>query len=208
MAPCATCDFKTISEVQEKFRIMYAEDNFVKAEPSTPSAEFLRDFEFTREHINVFASEAARCEAIIFPVLKESYKAYADQYALWIKQSIGYDDVLNGTPDYFISTRSELGKTVVGSPLILLVEAKKNDFEQGWGQCLAELVAAQKMNAKNIDNSTDLPVYGIVTDGTLWQFGRLIGDTFTKNKTDFALANLPTLFGAVDSVFKATIDST
>ena len=200
----AFSDFKTISEVQEKFRITYSEDDFVKSEPSTPSAEFLRDFEFTREHINVFASEAARCEAIIFPVLKESYKAYADQYALWIKQSIGYDDVLNGTPDYFISTRSELGKTVVGSLLILLVEAKKNDFEQGWGQCLAELVAAQKINAKNIDDSADFPVYGIVTDGTLWQFGRLIGDAFTQNRTDFALANLPTLFGAVDSVFKAT----
>ena len=194
----AFSDFKTISEVQEKFRITYSEDDFVKAEPSVPSIEFLQDFEFTREHINVFASEAARCEAIIFPVLKESYKAYADQYALWIKQSIAYDDVLNGTPDYFISTRSELGKTVVGSPLILLVEAKKNDFEQGWGQCLAELVAAQKIN-----DDAAFPVYGIVTDGTLWQFGRLIGDTFTQNKTDFALANLPTLFGAVHSVFKS-----
>ena len=194
----AFSDFKTISEVQEKFRIMYAEDDFVKAEPSSPSAEFLRDFEFTREHINVFASEASRCEAIIFPVLKESYKAYANQYALWIKQSIIYDDILSGTPDYFISTRSELGKTVVGSPLILLVEAKKNDFEQGWGQCLAELVAAQKIN-----DDAGFPVYGIVTDGTLWQFGRLIGDTFTQNRTDFALANLPMLFGAVDSVFKA-----
>ena len=69
-------------------------------------------------------------------------------------------------------------------------------------------LAAEKINAKNIDNSADLPVYGIVTDGTLWQFGRLIGNTFTQNKTDFTLANLPTLFGAVDSVFKATIDST
>ena len=197
----AFSDFKTISEVQEKFRITYTEDDFVTAEPSNPSAEFLRDFEFTREHINVFASEASRCETIIFPVLKESYKAYADQYALWIKQSISYDDLLNGTPDYFISTRSELGKTVVGSPLILLVEAKKNDFEHGWGQCLAELVAAQKIN-----DDTTFPVYGIVTDGTLWQFGRLIRDTFTQNKTDFALANLPTLFGAVDSVFKVVAD--
>jgi hypothetical protein len=188
-----------ISEVQEIFRITYAEDDFVKAEPSTPSAEFLRDFEFTRKHINVFASEAARCETIIFPVLKESYKAYANQYALWIKQSITYNDILHGTPDYFISTRSELGKTVVGSPLILLVEAKKNDFEQGWGQCLAELIAAQKIN-----DDADFPVYGIVTDGTLWQFGRLVGDTFTQNRTDFALANLSVLFGAVDSVFKAT----
>ncbi len=197
----AFSDFKTISEVQEKFRIIYSEDDFVKSEPSTPSAEFLRDFEFTREHINVFASEASRCETIIFPVLKESYKAYADQYALWIKQSIAYDDVLNGVPDYFISTRSELGKTVVGSPLILLVEAKKNDFEQGWGQCLAELVAAQKIN-----DDAAFPVYGIVTDGTLWQFGRLIGDTFTQNRADFALTHLPTLFGAVNSVFKAVVD--
>ena len=200
----AFSDFKIISEVQEKFGIVYTEEDFVKAEPSSPSAEFLRDFEFTREHINVFASEASRCETIILPILKENYKAYADRYALWIKQSIAYDDNLNGTPDYFIATRSELGKTVVGSPLILLVEAKKNDFEQGWGQCLAELVAAQKINASNINGSVDSPVYGIVTDGALWQFGRLIGDTFTQNRTDFALADLPTLFGAVDSVFKAT----
>ena len=197
----AFSDFKTISEVQEKFRVTYLEDDFVETEPLIPSAEFLRDFEFTREHINVFASEASRCETIIFPVLKESYKAYADQYALWIKQTIAYDDVLNGVPDYFISTKSELGKTVVGSPLILLVEAKKNDFEQGWGQCLAELVAAQKIN-----DDAAFPVYGIVTDGTLWQFGRLIGNTFTQNRTDFALANLSTLFGAVDSVFKATLN--
>ncbi|MDE0638555.1 MAG: hypothetical protein OXI43_22155 [Candidatus Poribacteria bacterium] len=199
----AFSDFKTISEVQERFKVTYAEDDFVKAEPATPSVEFLRDFEFTREHINVFASEASRCETIIFPVLKESYKAYADRYALWIKQSITYDDILSGTPDYFISTKSELGKTVVGSPLILLVEAKKNDFEQGWGQCLAELVAAQKINAEKVNDGAALPVYGIVTDGTLWQFGRLIGDTFTQNRTDFALANLSTLFGAVDSVFKS-----
>ena len=191
----AFSDFKTLSEVQEEFGIRYTEDDFVAAEPSSPSAEFLRDFEFTREHINVFASEASRCETIIFPILKESYKGYADRYALWIKQPLAYDDVLNGTPGYFISTRSELGKTVVGRPLILLVEAKKNDFEQGWGQCLAELVAAQKIN-----DNPDFPVYGIVTDGTLWQFGRLVGDNFTQNRKDFALANLPTLFGAVNAV--------
>ncbi len=193
----------SISEVQKRFGITYTVDDFIMAEASMPSTEFLQDFEFTREHIHIFASDATRRETTIFPVLKETYKAYADQYALWIKQSIAYDDVLNGTPDYLISTRSELGKTVVGSPLILLVEAKKNDFEQGWGQCLAELVAAQKINSEKMNDGAAFPVYGIVTDGTLWQFGRLIGDTFTQNRTDFVLANLPTLFGAVDSVLKA-----
>ena len=45
-----------------------------------------------------------------------------------------------------------------------LKDADINDFEMGWGQCLAELVAAQKINA-----DADLQVYGIVTDGDLWQ---------------------------------------
>ena len=140
----------------------------------------------------------ARCEAVIFPVLREVYKGYAEHYALWIRKAIAYDEVLSGTPDYFISTRSELGKLVVGTPLIMLVEAKKNDFEQGWGQCLSELVAAQKINAE-----PDIPVYGIVSDGTWWQFGRLVGDAFTQNRTSFSVDNLPALFGAIDAVFKA-----
>lgn len=196
----AFSDFKTISEALERFRITYIEKDFFQVgEPPDPSEHFLQDFAFCREHIDVFASEAARCEAIIFPILKEIYKAYADNYALWIQKPITYDEILNGTPDYLISTKSELGRPVVGTPLIILVEAKKNDFEQGWGQCLAELVAAQKIN-----DDPEFPVYGIVSDGTWWQFGRLVCSTFTQNRTSFGVDNLPLLFGAVDGVFKAT----
>ena len=193
----AFSDFKKISEVQEKFRIRYSANDFFEVEEAKPSERFLQDFEFSMQHINVFSSEASRCEAVIFPILREVYKKYADSIALWIKEPITYDETLNGTPDYLISTKSELGITVVGTPLIMLVEAKKNDFEQGWGQCLSELVAAQKIN-----DDPSFPVYGIVIDGTLWEFGRLVNDTFTRNRTNFTLANLPILFGAVDSVFK------
>lgn len=105
---------------------------------------------------------------------------------------------MSGTPDYIIATRSELGLTVLGTPLVMLVEAKKNDFEQGWGQCLAELVAAQKIN-----DDTTFPVHGIVTDGKSWEFGRLVGDNFTLNRINFSIDDLPVLFGAVNSVFKA-----
>lgn len=195
----AFSDFKKISEVQEKFRIKYSADDFVKVEASNPSEQFLQEFEFSMQHINILSSEASRCEAVIFPILREVYKGYANTFVLWIKEPITYDDTLNGTPDYLISTKSELGITVLGTPLIMLVEAKKNDFEQGWGQCLSELVAAQKIN----DNPS-FPVFGIVTDGTSWEFGKLAGDTFTRNRTNFTVANLPILFGAVDSIFKAT----
>lgn len=199
----AFSDFKAIPEVQERFRIRHVENDFIEVKNGTsPSEQFLQELDFNREYINILTSEGARCEAIIFPVLREVYKAYAEDYALWIKKPIAYDDVLSGTPDYFISTRSELGKLVVGTPLIMLVEAKKNDFEVGWGQCLAELVAAQKIN-EDIEH----PVYGIVSDGTLWQIGHLVGETFTQNRTSFSVDNLPVLFGAIDSVFKAAKNS-
>ena len=200
----AFSDFKTIPEVQEKFRIKHTENDFIAVEETTntPSKQFLQELAFSRQYIDVFASESARCEAVIFPVLREVYKEYAEDYALWIKKPIVYDETLSGTPDYFISTRSELGMLVVGMPLIMFVEAKKNDFEQGWGQCLAELVAAQKINA-----DSEIPIYGIVSDGTLWQFGYLVGDAFTRNQTSFSVDDLPTLFGAIDIVFKTVSEA-
>ena len=194
----AFSDFKTISEVQEKFGIKYASNDFFGVETKDPSEQFLKELEFSQQHIDFFTSEEARCEVVIFPILREIYKDYAENYGLWVKKSIAYDETLNGTPDYLIATKSELGITVVGMPLIMMVEAKKNDFELGWGQCLAELVAAQKIN-----DDTTFPVHGIVTDGILWQFGRLVGNVFTRNRSNFSLDNLPSLFGAVDSVFKA-----
>ena len=194
----AFSDFKTISEVQEKFSIKYAYNDFFGVEAKDPSEQFLKELEFSQQHIDFFTSEEARCEVVIFPILREIYKDYAENYGLWVKKSIAYDETLNGTPDYLIATKSELGITVVGMPLIMMVEAKKNDFELGWGQCLAELVAAQKIN-----DDTTFPVHGIVTDGILWQFGRLVGNVFTRSRSNFSLDNLPSLFGAVDSVFKA-----
>ena len=194
----AFSDFKTISEVQEKFGIRYTSNDFFEVEAKKPSDTFLQDHKFSRKYIDVFASEGARSEVVIFPILKEVYKDYAEKYGLWVKKSIIYDETLSGTPDYLIATRSELGITVVGTPLIMFVEAKKNDFEQGWGQCLAEMVAAQKIN-----DDPGFPVYGIVTDGKMWEFGRLIGDTFIQNMTNYTVDNLPILFGAMNSVFKA-----
>ena len=195
----AFSDFKAIPDVQEKFKITYATDDLLGTEEIVnPSDQFLSEIAFSMKYIDVYASEGARCENVIYPILREVYKGYADAYALWVKKPLAYDETLSGTPDYFISTRSELGILTVGTPLIILVEAKKNDFEQSWGQCLAELVAAQKIN-----DDPDTPVYGIVSDGERWQFGKLTGDAFTRHKTSFSIDNIPTLFGAINAVFKA-----
>lgn len=196
----AFTDFNSIAQVQEVFKIKYTEADYIQYADIEPSAAFLEEFEFSQRHINVFASEAARCENVIYPILRDVYKNYVEWFALWSHESISYDAELSGTPDYLISTKSALGKTVPGIPIIIVVEAKRNDFVKGWGQCLAELVAAQRIN-----NDTLKPIYGIVTDGALWQFGKLVADLFTRNVTVLAISELNKVFGAIGYLMRASL---
>ncbi len=198
----AFSDFKNIAEVQKKYHIKYHEAIFLVTEEIQPSENFLSDLEFYKENIDVFSSEASRCEIIISPLLREVYKKYYLKCSFWIQKSLSYDETLSGTPDYIFSARSELGKTVLEKPILIVVEAKKNDFEQGWGQCLAELVASQKIN-----DDFEHPVYGIVTDGNLWQFGELKRDVFVKEPINFTIDKLNQLYGALNYVVQLSGES-
>jgi hypothetical protein len=189
----AFSDFKNIAQVQEQYRVKYREERFIAAPEMTPPENFLADFTFYQNNLDVFSSEAARSEVVISPLLRETYKLHHEKCSFWIQRSISYDGVLTGTPDYIFSSKSELGKTVLEKPLLIVVEAKKNDFEQGWGQCLAELVAAQKING-----DFTRPVYGIVTDANLWQFGKLAEDVFVRDPENFTVDKLNRLYGALN----------
>jgi len=190
-------DFKIISQVQTEYQIKYDETNFIqKVKEENISKQFLNEIAFNIRTLDAFSSEAARCELIILPVLREAYKKVSSNFSLWVQKSIRYDENLNGTPDYIVSKRSVLGKTVLEFPLLIVAEAKKNDFEQAWAQCLAELVAAQKLN-----NDNKLSVYGIVTDGKYWEFGKLTDKLFIKNIDSFVIDDLLELFGALNYIF-------
>jgi hypothetical protein len=195
----AFSDFKSISQVQQEYQVRYVEEHFIVESAFEPSLGFRSELEFSLENLDVFTSEAARSETIIFPILREVYKSFVDKFSLWIQKAIFFDATLSGTPDYLIGTKSELGKTVLENPLILVAEAKKNDFEQGWAQCLAELIAAQKINA----DATRV-VFGIVTDGKIWEFAKLEDRIFTKHVQSFTVDDLPILFGALHFVLSAS----
>jgi hypothetical protein len=196
----AFSDYKSISQVQNDFKVKYREGRFLVAQDLPPSPAFRKEFQFNLDTMDVYTSEASRSEAINFPILRQIYKHYYEKYSLWIQKAITYNEKLSGTPDYLIGTRSELGKTYLEMPLVIVAEAKKNDFEQDWGQCLAELIAAQKLN-----RNARLAVYRIVTDGKLWEFGKLLGNVFTKNIESYTVDYLAKLFGALNAIFQAVV---
>ncbi len=160
-------NFKSIADVQQRYHIIEHRRPFIDAAPVQPSAAFLELYEFDIVHVDT-TSEAARLEILIYPILREIFRHHAEGLSLFSHRalSVSDDPDLTDTPDYLISQRSPLGRAVMGKPLIVVIEAKQDDFTGGWGQCLAELVAAQMYN-----EDRDTPVFGVVTNGDAWEFG-------------------------------------
>ena len=90
-------DFKTVSDVQKKYEVKYDEADFLAVDEISPSEAFIDDFQFSKENIDIFTSEASRSELIISPLLHELYKKHSKKYSFWIQKSIAYDSILSGT---------------------------------------------------------------------------------------------------------------
>ena len=142
-------------------------------------------------------SEDAICENLIYPVLKEVWKPYRSKLTLWSHEALAYDDDLSGIPDYTVTQRNSLSTIVFDKPYFLMVEAKQDKFEEGWSQCLAEMIAVQRINDDFVSD-----VFGIVSNGKIWQFGKLVGDVFTRNKNMYMIQDLDKLFAAVNYIFQ------
>ncbi len=193
----AFSNYKSISTVVKKFQIKYIQSNFM-LELKFPLKEFFQeelDLLFTDGVID--NSEDAICENLIYPVLKEVWKLYRSELTLWSHETLAYDEDLSGVPDYTVTQRNPLGTIVFDKPYFLTVEAKQDKFEEGWGQCLAEMIAVQRINDDFVSD-----VYGIVSNGKIWQFGKLTASLFTRNKNLYVIQDLDKLFAAVNYIFK------
>lgn len=188
--------YKSISTVLQEFQITYKETDFIVEIKFNIPEYFKNDIQIVMREGIVDNSEFAICENLIYPVLKEIWKSYCSKFILWSHQSLIYNNNLSGFPEYILAKRSPLGKVIFDKPYVLLVEAKQDKFDEGWGQCLAEMVTAQKLN-----NNPELVVFGIVSNGKIWQFGKLIADSFTKNITFYSFQDLDQLFAVVNYIF-------
>ncbi|MBD2435569.1 hypothetical protein [Nostoc sp. FACHB-110] len=193
----AFSNFKTIGEVIKAFQVTYTEENFIVEVQFTIPDYFREDLEFTMREGAVDCSEFAICENLIAPILKQVWKIYSGKFILWSHYALNYDEKLSGFPEYILAKRSPLGKVVFDKPYFILVEAKQDNFESGWAQCLAEMIAAQRLNGEY-----QLVIYGIVSNGATWQFGKLEGEKFTRNITPYTIYELDKLFSAVNFIFQ------
>lgn len=188
--------FKTYEEVAEKFKIKLSEISFIQ-EKKIPVKEemynYIMDNLMLRRN---YISEISICETMISPILTVVSK-YND-LPLWshIRFDISEEDGLVGIPDYIADPVSDVGTTLV-KPVLCVAEAKKDNFNEGWAQLLAELIAVKRFN-----NDDTMEIFGIVTSGEIWKFGKLKEKLLTMEVVPFsALENLKKLFNIVNWLF-------
>ncbi|MGD1909509.1 MAG: hypothetical protein ACFB2X_01175 [Rivularia sp. (in: cyanobacteria)] len=193
----AFSNYKSISAVIKKFQIQYIQKNFMLEVDFPVKDSFKEELDLLFIDGVVDNSENAICENLIYPVLKEVWKSYRNKLTLWSHEKLVYDEDLSGIPDYTVTQRNPLATIVFDKPYFLTVEAKQDNFEEGWGQCLAEMIAVQRLN-----NDLDNDVFGIVSNGKIWQFGKLRSEIFTRNQDLYVIQYLDKLFAAVNYIFQ------
>jgi hypothetical protein len=193
----AFSNYKTIGAVIKEFQITYTEANFVIETAFSIPDYFREDLQIMMAEGVVDNSEFAVCKNLVYPVLKEVWKTYRSKFLLWSHEALNCDTKLSGFPEYILAKRSPLGKVVFDKPYLLLVEAKQDKFEEGWAQCIAEMLVAQRLN-----DELQVTIFGIVSNGKDWEFGKLEGTVFTKNINRYVIEDLDPLFAAVNYVFQ------
>lgn len=191
-------NYKTLGEVLKAYQVQRNVATFPADYTRLDApAGLTEDIEFVLQNVAYKVSEAAVCENIIYPVLRQVWKPYINVFSIWSHQPLELNDDLNGIPDYLFTRRSALGPIVFEAPYVAVVEAKRDDFSAGWAQCLLEMRTMQQLN------QSPNPVFGIVSNGDGWQIGQLENNAFIEYSNLFTLTNLNELFSALTWVLES-----
>jgi hypothetical protein len=192
----------TLASVKHQFSLTLLSAPFCQdLAPVTPSTTFAAIFAEWYPLAQQARSEKAKSELLVSPILLEVRKLVNHSVELFSGEefSVDRDQGLNGFCDFLLSRST--APYLVEAPIVMLVEAKKGELDVGFGQCIAEMVAAQIFNA---NEDKPIPViYGCVTSGKQWQFLKLVGKDVTIDVNEYPVMPVEKILG----ILKWMVDS-
>jgi hypothetical protein len=125
----------------------------------------------------------ARSELIIAPILVELRKMKNRQIGLFsgVEFTVEPEQGLNGVCDFIITQSPQ--QLFISMPILMLVEAKNENLKAGMAQCIAEMIAAQRFNAR--EGHVSRCVAGVVTTGSNWKFLQLENMQVTIDQREY-----------------------
>ena len=190
----------TLAEAQERFQLetFRSVGLFSGLEPVEPSAYLTTGLTKKAALATAIGTEKARSELIVAEILFELRERLEERISLFsgIEFNVDVNNGLTGVCDFLISLSPE--QFYLQAPIIVLVEAKNLDLKLGLGQCVAEMVAAQRFNAEQGNN---IPcVYGGTTTGIDWQFLKLEGKCLHIDMAPYTIERCDRVLGILASM--------
>ncbi|MCP4344316.1 MAG: hypothetical protein GY795_02180 [Desulfobacterales bacterium] len=185
--------FESVEQVASIFSIKVKDASIIKSKRIEVPGILFNHIERKLSDSLSFRNEATICNKVITPILNivaENNKPLN----VWIQEPFNVDKEkgLIGEPDYLIAPVTDYGGMDI--PPLCIIEAKKQNWDEGWTQALAEMVA---VSVKGADIC-----YGIVTTGKIWQFGKLDKSIFLKDPNQIsATRELQVVFDTLNWVF-------
>lgn len=143
-------------------------------------------------------SEKAVSEMLIAPVLSAVKEYNVGKIALFSGEPLAMTGELSGVCDFIIAANPKA--YLPEPPIIVLVEAKRQDLYGGIPQCIAEMLAARSVNDQaGVQYDA---VFGCVTTGSEWLFLKLSGSRAITDPVVFYYPELNRVLG----VFQWIID--
>lgn len=173
---------------------------FAGCEPMVPSDVLTTILKRNLSLATAIGTEKAKSELIVAHVLVELREQLDRKISLFsgIDFNVDVDAELTGVCDFLISLSP--WQFYLKAPVIMLVEAKNDNLEVGLGQCVAEMVAAQRFNA---EKGNDIPrIYGSTTTGVLWRFLKLEGHTLSIDIDVYQIERCAKVLGILASMAK------
>lgn len=153
--------------------------------PPLAASPHLRQYLTTGMPLGLIGPEKARSEWLVAPVLAEYSSLMNQRVGVFsgFELNVDAERGLNGVCDFILTGIRQT--PLVESPLLTIVEAKRDDIIGGVGQCVAEMVAARLFNeASGTPRDT---VHGCVTTGVNWRFLTLSGSCVLLDKLEYGL---------------------
>jgi hypothetical protein len=190
-------DFLSINKVRDYYpNLVLSNERFIPKNIAQIEIEPYLEKQIDHSLLSYKRNETFADKFLIAPVLNNIWLKHP-KLNLWTEKFIKADEKLQGRPDYLVSPLDRKQYEVLSLPIIILVEAKQDNFTLGWGQCLAEMLACQKLN-----KSEDIIIYGIVSTGQSWEFGKLEKDIFINDSNSYSISNLPQTLNIVNYIFE------
>ena len=197
----AYSDF-SLAKVSKTFELKILDAvNMFSAIPELESSNFLVETLLYTVPLAISSNtEKARSEMIIAPILIELRKQLNSEISFFsgIDFTIDPEKGLNGNCDFLISRSPEL--LILTAPVIIIVEAKKENINGGLGHCVAEMLGARIFNERE---GNDIPaIFGAVTSGTNWRFLKLKDQVIEIDLTEYYLRDVNKILGILANSIK------